>query len=132
MDGKFWSILFTVLMVIAIFLEMLTPTMGGFVVVALGFGAASSWMAFKVTSSFGYMVSAVDLALFPITLYIGMTFLKRSPLMLHKEMSTSVQNSPDALPLTELIGQQGRSLTPLRPAGAALIGSRRLDVVTEG
>jgi membrane-bound serine protease (ClpP class) len=132
MDVRFWAFLFTLLMVVAIFLEMLTPTMGGFTVVALGFGAASIWMGFRASTSFGYIISALDLALFPITLYFGITFLKRSPLMHQKEMGSSVQNSPDALPLTELLGKQGRALTPLRPGGAALIGSRRLDVVTEG
>ena len=32
---------------------------------------------------------------------------------------------------SELIGAQGRSLTPLRPAGTASIGGRRVDVVAE-
>jgi membrane-bound serine protease (ClpP class) len=31
----------------------------------------------------------------------------------------------------ELIGQRGVVLTPLRPAGTAMFGKRRLDVVTE-
>ncbi|MFD1363014.1 NfeD family protein [Lentibacillus salinarum] len=32
----------------------------------------------------------------------------------------------------ELIGMEGRTLTPLRPSGSALFGDERLDVVTEG
>jgi membrane-bound serine protease (ClpP class) len=32
----------------------------------------------------------------------------------------------------ELVGQTGTALTPLRPAGAALIQGKRVDVVTEG
>jgi membrane-bound serine protease (ClpP class) len=32
----------------------------------------------------------------------------------------------------ELAGQVGQAATPLRPAGAAMFGSRRVDVVTEG
>lgn len=32
----------------------------------------------------------------------------------------------------ELIGQRGMALTTLRPSGTALIGGRRVDVVTEG
>ncbi len=32
----------------------------------------------------------------------------------------------------ELLGKRGRSVTPLRPAGAALIEGERVDVVTEG
>ena len=32
---------------------------------------------------------------------------------------------------SELLGSQGRSLTPLRPAGSAFIGGRKVDVVAE-
>lgn len=32
----------------------------------------------------------------------------------------------------ELLNQSGSALTPLRPSGTALIGGRRVDVVTEG
>jgi membrane-bound serine protease (ClpP class) len=31
-----------------------------------------------------------------------------------------------------LLGHEGRALTPLRPAGTALIDNRRVDVVAEG
>ena len=34
--------------------------------------------------------------------------------------------------LEKLVGQEGRALTPLRPAGTAEIGDRKVDVVTEG
>lgn len=34
--------------------------------------------------------------------------------------------------LEKLVGRVGRSLTPLRPAGTALIGEEKVDVVTEG
>jgi membrane-bound serine protease (ClpP class) len=132
MDPRFWSVVLCLLMVLAIFAEMLTPTLGAFTVVAMGFGAASSWMGFKHSSSFGWLITALDLALFPTTLYIGIVFLKRSPLMHRIQLDSSHQNSPDAQPLTSLIGQQGKAITPLRPAGAAQIGARRVDVVTEG
>lgn len=32
----------------------------------------------------------------------------------------------------ELIGKQGKSMTPLRPAGTVVLGGERIDVVTEG
>ena len=34
--------------------------------------------------------------------------------------------------LAALAGQSGQSLSPLRPAGVALIGGQRVDVVTNG
>lgn len=33
---------------------------------------------------------------------------------------------------SSLVGQQGITVTPLRPAGTALINNQRVDVVTEG
>ncbi len=132
MDPRFWSIVFTVLMICGIFLEMLTPSLHAFTIVAMGFGVASAWMGFRYSESFGWLMTGIDLALFPISLYIGIGFLQRSPLMHRSEIASSTQNSPDALPLTELVGMEGKSLTPLRPAGAAQVGTRRIDVVTEG
>lgn len=34
--------------------------------------------------------------------------------------------------LVGLLGQQGVAATPLRPAGVARIGARRIDVITQG
>lgn len=34
--------------------------------------------------------------------------------------------------LETLVGKSGKALTPLRPAGAALIGGHRVDIVTQG
>ncbi|RKU31409.1 hypothetical protein C6497_02635 [Candidatus Poribacteria bacterium] len=34
--------------------------------------------------------------------------------------------------LTNLIGKSGKSVTPLRPAGVALINGQRIDIVTQG
>jgi len=58
--------------------------------------------------------------------------MRRSPLIHRVELKGESQNAPDAQPLTYLLGQQGRSLTPLRPAGSAMIGDAKVDVVTEG
>ena len=121
-------------MVLATFLEILTPTMGGFTFAALGMAAASIYFAFldSPDHSFGYFVIALDLALFPISIWVGLHFLKRSPLMLRIENVAGNQSSPDAPPLNHLVGKQGQSITPLRPAGSALIGEDKIDVVTEG
>ena len=132
MDPRLWSLLLCVMMVIAVMLEMLTPTMGGFTFVALGMGIASAYVGFHYSESFGWLMAAANLALFPISLYIGVVTLKRSPLMHRSAIQGNISNAPDSQSLKDLVGLEGRSITPLRPAGAALIGARRLDVVTEG
>jgi membrane-bound serine protease (ClpP class) len=37
----------------------------------------------------------------------------------------------NSLPLQSLLGATGEAVTPLRPAGTAVIGGRRVDVVAE-
>jgi len=38
---------------------------------------------------------------------------------------------PSSIPLQTLLGATGEAVTPLRPAGTAVIGGRRVDVVAE-
>lgn len=62
-------------------------------------------------------------------------FLPRSPafswLVLKKATSTAAGYTA-AAPTNELLGAAGTTLTPLRPAGTAFFGDRRVDVVTHG
>lgn len=53
-------------------------------------------------------------------------------LVLHSD--TARQEGYSAVPadLENLVGQSGRTLTPLRPSGRARFGERIVDVVTEG
>ena len=39
---------------------------------------------------------------------------------------------PSRVDMTMLIGQEGKTLTVLRPAGIALVGENKVDVVSEG
>lgn len=49
-----------------------------------------------------------------------------------KDRTTTDEGYVSAVTRTELIGQEGVSVTPLRPAGTMLLDDERLDVVTEG
>ncbi|MCZ8511171.1 ATP-dependent Clp protease proteolytic subunit [Paenibacillus filicis] len=49
-----------------------------------------------------------------------------------KDRLTTDKGYSSAEERKELLGQQGTSLTPLRPAGTASFGERRVDVVTAG
>ncbi|MDS1029447.1 NfeD family protein [Bacillota bacterium LX-D] len=55
---------------------------------------------------------------------------KKLMLETHQDKTAGYVNIKSSL--EELIGQQGVAITPLRPAGSALFGERRVDVVTEG
>jgi membrane-bound serine protease (ClpP class) len=49
-----------------------------------------------------------------------------------KKMTLNSTLDPqNAIPVPDLIGQTGQSVTPLRPAGTAVINGHRMDVVAE-
>jgi len=132
MKQEFWSGIFTFLMVVAIILELLTPTMGGFTLAAGLLGFASVYMAFQASPSFGYVMIGINLALFPLTLWLGVRLMGKSPLVHNAELTGSTLNTPDAPQFGLLLGKEGKTLTPLRPGGTAMIDDRKIDVVTEG
>jgi membrane-bound serine protease (ClpP class) len=105
--------------------------MGGFILAALAFSGLSVFTAMKQSEAAGYVMLAVNVVLFPAAFLIGVKVLRRSPMIHNLQMSTGVQTSPEALPLSQLRGEIGRAITPLRPSGAAMINDKKVDVVTE-
>jgi membrane-bound ClpP family serine protease len=132
MDVRIWSALCIAMMVLCVILELLTPTMGGFTIAAVAFSGGSIYLGFRFSDSFGYLMVAANVTGFPLALWLGLYLMRRSPLIHTVENESSNQDSPDARPLTHLLGLEGKAITPLRPAGSALIGDARVDVVTEG
>lgn len=132
MDNRLWAFVFTGLMIVTIVLELLTPSMGGFTIAGLALAGAAIWMGFRHSDSFGYLMVGIELLLVPLTLWFSIKALRHSPLIHHATIAAETQDAPDALPLTALVGQQGRAITPLRPGGSVLIGTAKVDVVTEG
>ncbi len=132
MTQLFWSIVSLAMMLCMVGVELLTPTMGGFILAALGFSVLSVYLGFLHSGSTGYIMLAVNVTLFPVAIRVGFQFLRRSPIINQTQNKTSVQNSPDSQPLAQLKGEIGKSLTPLRPGGSAMINEKKIDVVTEG
>lgn len=72
-----------------------------------------------------------------LTLVISVVLIAIVVKLVHTVILKTSQNREDgfqAAPqeLAALAGQSGQSLSPLRPAGIALINGRRVDVVTNG
>ena len=67
---------------------------------------------------------------------IGLSLLRRTPVIQTFILNTTENKEAgfQAPPseLTSLVGKSGKTLTPLRPAGAALINGHRVDIVTQG
>src|SRR5690349_13156902 len=99
MDPLFWSVVFLVLMLCMIVIELLTPTMGFFILVAGLFSGASIFTGFRHSDSAGYVMIAVNVTLYPLSIYLGFQLLRKSPIINQAENASAVQNAPDALPL---------------------------------
>lgn len=52
-------------------------------------------------------------------------------LVLETSSPTTPATAAPAVSSSELVGKRGVTVTPLRPAGTALFGDQRIDVVTE-
>ncbi len=57
---------------------------------------------------------------------------KKTSWLVLKESTSAQDGYQSSESHQELLGQIGRTVTPLRPAGAALFGEKRMDVVTQG
>ena len=75
---------------------------------------------------------------FALTVILGYVMWKRLPksstwnqIVLQAETSREAGYSADAA-YDDLLGVEGVAFTPLRPAGTALLGNRRISVATEG
>jgi len=133
MDPLIWSVLFCIVMVLLIIIELLTPSFGLFIMLCLCALGASVYYGFQSSQAVGYVMVAVNLALLPAAILLGIQLIKRSPLMLHDEIRANLPaETPLAKAVHELVGKEGTALTTLRPAGAAQFGEQRIDVVTDG
>lgn len=77
-----------------------------------------------------YTVLLTGLGVYLVTIFLpGIPVFRRLILSRSTDRAHGYQASDDT---TELLGNQGTTLTSLRPAGAGLFGDRRLDVVSRG
>ena len=134
-----WFLIFLIgLGVLLLFIEIaLLPGFGaagvpGIALVVAGLGLA--WVKFGLKTGFIYSSATIALTiplailglwLFPRT-RLGRSFI----LNIAANRTDGFQAPPKDL--VNLVGKSGKSLTPLRPAGTALINDQRVDVVTLG
>ena len=134
-----WFLIFLISFgILLVFIELLIlPGFGaagipGALLVLVGFGVAGAQFGWQtaLTSTGITLVLVIPLAI------IGLSVLRRTP-VIQKFILSATENKEagfQAPPseLTSLVGKSGKALTPLRPAGAALINGHRVDIVTQG
>ena len=124
--------------ILLVFIELLIlPGFGaagvpGCLLVLIGIGVA--WWEFGFQSALTYagitLVAVIPLAIVVLSVFrttpAGKTFI----LSATQDKEVGFHAPPSEL--ADLVGKSGKALTPLRPAGAALIGGHRVDIVTRG
>ena len=115
----------------AIFLELFVPSFGIIGVAGFGCLVAAVVLAYaRIGVTVGTVFLAVVLVCTPALIFLGLKVFPRTFFgrwLIHREdLGTPAARHAD------LLGASGRTLTDLRPSGTALVGGRRLSVVTGG
>lgn len=124
--------------ILLVFVEiLLLPGFGaagipGVIIFCVGIGMI--WTRAGITTALIY-TSVALIFVIPISV-IGLSLLRESSVGKSFILSASekTEDGFQAAPqeLTALVGKSGKTVTPLRPAGVALINGQRVDIVTQG
>ncbi|MBE2203859.1 MAG: hypothetical protein IAE94_05950 [Chthoniobacterales bacterium] len=104
---------------------LILGTLGGLCLLASVVLCYFAYGAFWGTAAFAALVILGILGFF-----LWLKLFPQTPLGKRMMLNKSL-NTQNALPTKNLIGTCGESVTPLRPAGTAVIQGRRMDVVAE-
>ncbi|MBW1915736.1 MAG: serine protease [Deltaproteobacteria bacterium] len=119
--------------VLIIIAEVILPSGGLLSLLAAGVIGYSLYFVFdSVSIEAGMMFVLADVIILPISVIIGLKLLAKSPATLNTELSSGDGIISQVPELEEFMGQKGKSLSILRPSGAARINGKRLDVVSRG
>jgi membrane-bound ClpP family serine protease len=117
--------------------ELFLPTAG--IVGVLGIAAviAGVTIAFNYSSTQGVVAVIIVVVLVPsvgplLMHYVPKTALGKRFFLAGPEEDATIAQMPVNLELEQLRGRYGKTLSPLRPSGAAEIDGRRVDVLSEG
>ena len=134
-----WFLIFLIgLGILLVFIELLIlPGFGaagipGCLLMLIGIGV--TWWKFGFQTALMYagitLVAVIPLAIIALSVMRSTAAGKAFILSATENKEIGFQAPPSEL--VELVGKSGKTLTPLRPAGAALIGGHRVDIVTQG
>jgi membrane-bound serine protease (ClpP class) len=134
-----WFLIFLIALgMLLVFIELLIlPGFGaagvpGCLLMLIGIGSA--WWKFGFQTALTYtgitLVAVIPLAI--IALSVMRTTPAGKAFILSATQNKEVGFQAPPSELADLVGKSGKALTPLRPAGVALIGGNRVDIVTQG
>lgn len=134
-----WFFIFLIgIGILLVFIELLIlPGFGaagvpGTLLILIGIGVA--WWKFGFQTALTY-TGATLIGVIPLAI-VGLSVMRATPagktFILGKTQNKAEGFHAPPSELESLVGKSGKALTPLRPAGAALISGNRVDIVTQG
>ncbi len=122
-----------VLLCLGYFLLLLEVVVPGGVVGVLGILsiAYGCYLAFGLGTAWGSTAAGLSVVVTLVALRLFFRSRAGKGLVLDDELKEDEGWQAAEEGLADLLGQQGRALSLLRPAGVAEIGDRRIDVVTD-
>jgi membrane-bound ClpP family serine protease len=126
-------VLLQIIGILVIIAEIFIPSLGVLTVIALSVLSYSLYIVFtSISTTAGVVFAGLDIVLVPVTIFLGVKILAKSPLALKKELSKQNGVVSQKEQFEAYINMKGIAVTDLRPAGMAKINSQRIDVVTDG
>ncbi|MHC5054981.1 MAG: NfeD family protein [Planctomycetota bacterium] len=109
-----------------VFLEVLIPSFGLLSAAAIACAVGAVVVAFQVGTTAGVVFLAATALLMPVALYYALRVLRHTVLVT-EPMPGGGAGEPAFAP-----GTAGVTVSVLRPSGAAMIGGKKVSVVTQG
>ncbi len=135
MSVAFWPSVFLAIGLLLILLEVFVPS-GGFIgICSIACLVLCLWYAFSYSVALGVTLVIIDLVALPLTAALAFSLWKRTPLgrrfFLRPPAPEEIEVSHSDHHLENLVGQVGRTLTPLRPCGHVEIHGQRVEALAE-
>lgn len=132
--AEYWVLLLFGLGVVLLLIEVVIPGFGAVGITGILSIAASIILAAKTIEA-GLFMFAAALVLSALIAFLTYRFFERRGALRHiflAEEARSELGYVSAADRKDLLGLEGVALSALRPSGAAQIGGRRVDVISEG
>jgi membrane-bound ClpP family serine protease len=130
-----WPILLLAFGLILLTAEVFIPSGGLLGILAFGCVALSLWQAFRQSTALGLNFLLADFLILPVAVMVALYLWPKTPLarrvFLKPPAPEEIEGAHPALRLDVLLGQYGRTLTPLRPSGFVELDGRRLNALSE-
>jgi membrane-bound ClpP family serine protease len=135
MNDLTWAFVLLAFGLLLVVAEIFVPSGGLIGLLALGLLCLSLWNAFRYSSEAGWLFILADLGLLPVALIVAVNLWPKTPFakatFLRPPDADDLAEPPNASRMDHLIGELGKTLTPMRPSGMVSFEGRRLDGIAE-